>query len=118
MSSFRRSVYFAIQGIFHALRRERNFRRQLIVLALTLFAAWVMQLSSVSLALILVVSSVVLTAELFNTALEALADAVHPALHPKIRLAKDIAAGAVLVASLFAILVGGLLFTEALLSRL
>ncbi len=110
MSSFRRSVYFALQGIVYALRQERNFRLQLIALLLVLLMAWFLHLSFVSLAVILVMSAVVLMAELFNTALEALADAAHPATHPKIRLAKDMAAGAVLLASFFALLVGGLIF--------
>ena len=101
-----------------AVRRERNVRRQLLIFALALLAAYGLKLSWLAWALIVVMSSVVLMAELFNTALEALADAVHPQQHPQIRLAKDIAAGAVLLASFFALLVGGLIFLEVLLSRL
>lgn len=88
------------------------------MLLVALVAAYVLALPFVLLAIVLLMSSVVLAAELFNTAVEALADAVHPQQHEQIRLAKDIAAGAVLLASVVALLVGGLIFSEALLSRL
>lgn len=118
MSSFRRAVYFAARGILHAVRHERNFRRQLLVMAVVLAVSAVIELSFEAVALILVMSSVVLAAELFNTALEALADMVSTEHHPHIRLVKDCAAAAVLVASGCAVLVGILLLGAALLSRL
>lgn len=118
MNSFWRAVYFAMQGILHAVRHERNFRWQLLVFVLAVVAAVVIGVSLEAMAIIVVISSVVLAAELFNTALEALADSVQPEEHPGIRLAKDSAAGAVLVASLGALVVGGLIFIAALLSRL
>jgi len=56
-------------------------------------------------AMVAVASAAVISAELFNTALEHLADHLHPQIHPSIRIVKDCAAGAVLVASLGAIAV-------------
>jgi len=62
-------------------------------------------------------SGLVWTAEGFNTALEALADRVAPEHHPLVGRAKDVAAGAVLAASIFAVAIGLLVFGPRLISR-
>jgi diacylglycerol kinase len=58
--------------------------------------------------------ALVLVAELLNTAIEYLCDALHPDLHPEIGRAKDVAAGAVLIAALAAMTVGAILFLPKL----
>lgn len=62
--------------------------------------------------------ALVWVAEAFNTALEALADAVHPAPHPGIGRAKDVAAGAVLVAAIAATVIGASIFVPRIVARL
>jgi diacylglycerol kinase (ATP) len=59
-------------------------------------------------ALVLLTNALVLAAELFNTAVEVLADHLHPEQHPRIKLMKDCAAGAVLTASVGALCVAAL----------
>ena len=68
-------------------------------------------------ALLIAMITLVLTAELLNTAFESALDAVHPDYHPKARVAKDVAAGAVLVASVGALAVGVWLFLPRLWPR-
>ena len=68
-------------------------------------------------ALVVVAATAVLSAELFNTALERLADHLHPERHPEIRVLKDCAAGAVLIASIRAMGVAMAFFTSLLISR-
>ncbi len=96
---------FAVNGLAVAVRRERSLRTHLAailavtaVLAATRPAALWWAAAALAIGLVLV-------AELLNTALEILADRLHPDLHPAIRAAKDVAAGAVLVASLTALAV-------------
>jgi undecaprenol kinase len=88
---------FALAGLAHALRAERSLRLQLLSLAgaLALLAYW--RPAPVWWAMVLLVSSAVIAAELLNTAIERLADQIHPEPHPQVRIVKDCAAAAVLV---------------------
>ncbi|TDE87212.1 diacylglycerol kinase [Deinococcus sp. S9] len=98
-----RSARFAWSGIAHAYRTQANFRIEVGagVLAVTLAL-----LLHAPLAPILLACALVLSLELVNTALEAVVDLASPDLHPLAKAAKDGAAGAVLIASLGALLVG------------
>jgi len=104
--SFARRVGFALAGLSAAWRSEYSFRFQLAVLVCVLAALILLRLEPIWWALVALTCGTVITAELFNTALEHLADHVHPDNHPRIRIVKDCAAAAVLVASLAAVGVG------------
>jgi undecaprenol kinase len=68
--------------------------------------AWILKIPTWDFALLLIVISLVLCAELLNTAIEAVIDLVSPEWHPLAKVAKDTAAGAVLVSAVFAVAVG------------
>jgi undecaprenol kinase len=98
--SFRRRAGFAIQGIFCAWRAEASFRQQAVIaLGVLLILLW-RRPAMVWWALLLMNCGLVLAAELFNTALEHALDHLHPERHAAIEVAKDCAAGAVLLLSL------------------
>ena len=98
--SFRRRVGFAIQGIRIAWRGEASFRQQaFLALGVLAILLW-RQPGMIWWALLLMNCGLVLAAELFNTALENALDHLNPERHPAIEVAKDCAAGAVLVLSL------------------
>lgn len=97
---------FALAGLTAAWRTERNFRLQLVALAGVLIAMALLKVEPLWWALVLLTSGIVLSAELFNTALEHLADHLHPETHPRIRIVKDCAAAAVLIAACMAVGVG------------
>jgi undecaprenol kinase len=90
---------FALAGVRHAVRTERTLRMQLFVLLCLVLVLARLQPAPPWWALVILAASTVLAAELFNTAVERLADHPHPELHPEIRLVKDCAAGGVLIAS-------------------
>ena len=98
--SFRHRAGFAIQGILCAWRGESSFRQQVVVASGVLLILLWRRPPMVWWALLLMNCGLVLAAELFNTALEHALDHVHPERHDAIRIAKDCAAGAVLVLSL------------------
>ncbi|GAA5531705.1 diacylglycerol kinase [Deinococcus aluminii] len=98
-----RSAGFAWAGIAHAYRTQTNFRIEVWLGALAVTLALLLQ---APLAPILLSCALVLSLELVNTALEAVVDLASPGFHPLAKAAKDGAAGAVLVASLGALLVG------------
>lgn len=106
---------FAWAGIVSAWRSEHSFRLQLAAAAALLLALAWLRPPAVWWALCLVMVFLVLAAELFNTALESLIDHLHPEVHPAIRTAKDCAAGAVLLLSVGALVVGVMTVAVALL---
>lgn len=104
--SFLARLGFALSGFAHAVRTERSLRTQLAALVAVLIALAILRPAALWWALILLASCAVIAAELINTAVERLADELHPEQHPGIRIAKDCAAAAVLAAVLGAIAVG------------
>jgi undecaprenol kinase len=90
---------FALRGLAHALGSERSLRVQLILFAGVLVALLVLRPGPVWWALVLLSSAAVLSCELLNSALEQLADALHPGASEAIGRVKDCAAAAVLIAS-------------------
>ncbi len=101
--SFPARLGFALSGIVQGLRSERSLRTQfLAALAVLGLLAW-RRPEPLWWALCALATGGVLAAELFNTALERLADHLHPGLHDEVRIAKDCAAGGVLLASLAAV---------------
>ena len=96
---------FAINGMRAAFKHESSVRMLVVAAAsIFLFLAFA-DVSAIWWALVILTSAAVFTAELFNTAIENLADAVHPEQHPLIGRAKDCASGAVLLISFASLLV-------------
>ena len=98
--SFRKRAGFALQGIFFAWRGEASFRQQAVVASGVLLILLWRRPAMVWWALLSMNCGLVLAAELFNTALEQALDHLHPERHAAIGIAKDCAAGAVLLLSL------------------
>ena len=113
--AFLRAFVHAGRGVVHGWRTQRNFRVEVACAALALsFALWL----RAPLSPILLACALVLSLELLNSALEAALDRLHPERHPGIGAAKDAAAGAVLLASAFALLVAGVELLPRLIARL
>lgn len=110
--SFASRLRFALAGLAHALRAEHSLRTQAVFLVLAIFALAILRPAPLWWALVILASAGVLAAELLNTAIEHLADHLHPDLHPAIRIVKDCAAAGVLLAVAGAIGVGIALFIE------
>jgi undecaprenol kinase len=104
--SFLRRLRFALAGLGHAVRAERSLKIQVGAFVLVTVAMLILQPGPLWWALVMLASAGVLAAELFNTAIEHLADHLHPQVHPHIRIVKDCAAAAVLVGVLGALTVG------------
>jgi len=110
MRPLRDSFSYAFTGITEMWKRERNLRVQVFILAGSVAAGFILRISSLEWAAIILCGVMVLSAEMFNTALEALADIVSPEYNEKVRILKDAAAGAVLVLSIGAAAVGLIIF--------
>ena len=100
---------YALAGIRIVWRREKSFRTQCALALAALAATWVLRPGAAWTALILLAIGLVLALEMANAALEYLIDRIHPEIAEEIGFAKDAAAGAVLVASLASLCIGGLM---------
>jgi undecaprenol kinase len=103
--SFLKRLTFALQGLRCAFRRECSLRFHFLAGVAVVIVLLITQAAALWWAIGTVTIGLVVMAELFNAALETLADRLHPQQHPEIGAAKDIAAGAVLIASLAALCV-------------
>ena len=103
---------YALAGLKHALRRESSFRIHMLSALALLGALLLLRPSPIWWAVAVLTVGSVLAAELFNTALEELTDHLHPEQHARIKIVKDVAAAAVLVASLGALCVAAAFIYE------
>lgn len=104
------SFNYAIEGIVHVLRTQRNMRIHFAVAVVVIIVAAAAGVSRIELIALLISIAFVLVAEMINTAVEGAIDAATTSFDPMAKLAKDIAAGAVLIASVNAVAVGYLVF--------
>ena len=111
------SFNFAFEGIIHVLRTQRNLRIHFVVAALVLVAALLSDVDKLELIALLLAIAFVLIAEMLNTAVEAAIDVATTSFDPMAKLAKDIAAGAVLIATAVAVAVGYLVFSGQVATR-
>ncbi len=110
-----RSFNHAFDGIMYAAKTQANMRVHLIISVLVLIASLLLRLDRFYVVALIVLIALVLSLELMNTAIEALVDLLTVAHHPLAKTAKDAAAGAVLVASIAAVIVGYLVFYQGLI---
>jgi diacylglycerol kinase (ATP) len=104
------SFNYAIEGVVHVLRTQRNMRVHFAVAVAVLAIAAVVGVTKLELIALLLAIAFVLIAEMINTAIEGAIDAATTSFDPMAKLAKDIAAGAVLIASVNAVAIGYLVF--------
>ena len=111
------SFNFAFEGIIHVLRTQRNMRIHFLAAAAVLIAAIAIGVTRIELIALMISIAFVLIAEMINTAIEGAVDVSTTSFDPNAKLAKDIAAGAVLIATVNAVVVGYLVFSEAVQER-
>lgn len=112
--SLRATFTFAIQGIIYAFKAERNMKVHIAATAIVFIAGGLLGLTPMRWLFLALAVTLVISAELINTAVEAVVDLVSPDEHPLARIAKDTAAGAVFITALFAVVVGVVVFYEPL----
>jgi diacylglycerol kinase len=105
----------AITGIIYCVCRERHMKFHLAAALAALGLAWYYKLSGIELGILTITIAGVITAEIFNTAMETIVDKVSPDFHPLAKAAKDAAAGAVLIQAVAAVIIGYILFGNKVL---
>jgi diacylglycerol kinase (ATP) len=112
------SFGYAWEGIRHSFRTQRNFRIHVSAALLASLAGWLLAISALEWAVVALLVVMVLAAEMVNTMVEALVDLVTQDYHPLAKVAKDVAAGVVLLTAVGAVVVGALIFLPKLLAAL
>jgi diacylglycerol kinase len=110
-----RSFGYAFAGIAYVFRTQRNFRIHLAIAMPAVAIGLYVGLDWVEWATLTLIIAIVLFAEMLNTVIESVVDLASPQLHPLAKIAKDVAAGAVLLTALAALIVGLLLLGPHLL---
>ena len=116
---FSHSLRHACDGLITLFKEERNFRFELICLSLVVIAGLIFHLPISEWLWLIAASAIVLVTEAANTAIENLTDlASHLHSNDFAKNAKDIAAGMVLLAAAFAVIVAGLIFIPRIIALL
>lgn len=108
------SFNHAVAGIIHALKQEKNMKIHITMALIVLFSSLFFDFTRIELLMLFFAITLVIMAELFNTAIERTVDLVTDKYHPLAKAAKDVAAGGVLIAAINSVIVGYLLFFEKL----
>jgi diacylglycerol kinase (ATP) len=111
------SFNYAFEGIIHVLRTQRNLRIHFAIAIAVIVAAAALGVDRIELMSLLLAIAFVLVAEMVNSAIEGAIDVSTTSFDPNAKLAKDIAAGAVLIATVTALAVGYLVFAHAAAHR-
>lgn len=110
------SFNYASKGIRHTWKHEQNFRIHIIISVFIIIAAQLLRVPLVEQAILIVVIGAVIGMELINTALEHMVDLVVQTYDERAKVIKDVAAGAVLLFSITAAVVGGMIFLPHILN--
>lgn len=106
-----KSFKFAFSGLLHTFSTQANFQIQLFIGLIALLGAVYFKFSRFEWLILIITIALVLTAEILNTVVEVVVDlAVKERLLPDAKIAKDVAAAAVLLMSIFSVIVGLILF--------
>lgn len=108
------SFKYAIEGFISSFKTERNMKIHILVMVLVIILGLYFKLTAGEWCIIAITIAVVLSGELFNTAIETIVDMVSPEKNPKAKLAKDISAAAVLALAIGAAVVGIIIFSPKL----
>ena len=104
------SFNYAIEGIIYSIRTQRNMKIHMFTTILVLTATFFYDLSKIELLIITITITLVIMAEMINTAVECAIDATTNFYHPLAKIAKNVAAGAVLVTAINSVLVAYVIF--------
>ncbi len=105
-----KSIGFAFKGAYHLITREDSVKVQFVIGIIMTIAGFYFELSTTEWMIQILVIALIMAIEGINTAIEEIADFIHPEFHNKIGLIKDIGAGAVFIFAIAALIVGLIIY--------
>ncbi|WP_188206189.1 diacylglycerol kinase family protein [Alkalibacillus aidingensis] len=118
MKNDRVGFKYAFSGVYSALKTEHNMKVHFIIMFITIFTGLFLGLTTIEWLFVLLAIGLVLALELVNTVVELITDVLFESQHETAKLIKDISAASVLVAAIFAALVGLIIFLPKILAIL
>jgi diacylglycerol kinase len=115
MKKIKNSFKYAIQGIFTSFQTEKNMKIHVIIAILVTIAGIIFQISKAEWMVCILLFSMVIAGELFNTSIETVVDMIMPEKNEKAKVAKDVAAGAVFILAMGAAIIGLMIFIPKVL---
>lgn len=112
------SFKYAFQGMFSALKTERNLKIHITIMILVIIVGIVLKISKIEWIICIILFGLVIGGEMFNSAIETVVDIAMPDINPKAKFAKDAAAGAVLVFAIASAIIGFMIFGPKLIALL
>ncbi len=112
------SFKYAFEGLFSSFKTERNMKIHIFIMLLVILCGVLLKISAIEWIICTILFAIVISGELFNTAIENLVDMVMPYKNEKAKLVKDISAAAVLVLAIGAVIVGLIIFIPKLIPNL
>lgn len=106
------SFNYAIEGLVYSIRTQRNMQIHMVATMLILVACFVLDISKIEILIVTITITMVILAEMINTAIECAIDATTNYYHPLVKIAKNVSAGAVLITALNAVIVGYVVFWD------
>lgn len=116
--TFKGSVKNCLDGISYITKNEKNFKREIAFGIIALILSYILKIDKIEFIIILTMICLVLTTEIINTAIERTVDLVTKEYHELARIAKDVSAGSVLVTSIFALIIGIIIFIPKIITLL
>ena len=109
------SFKYAFEGLISSFKTERNIKIHMIFMILVILMGILLKINKYEWITCLILFSIVISGELFNTAIETIVDMVMPEKNEKAKLAKDVSAAAVLIPAIFSAIVGLIIFVPKIL---
>lgn len=113
--NFGKSFRYALEGISYCIKTQRNILIQLCFAILAICLGVFLKISKIEWAIILFTIMFVIFAEMLNTAVESVVDLITEEYNEKAKIAKDVAAGAVLISAINAICMGLIIFLDKII---
>lgn len=106
------SFKYAIEGVFYAFKTQRNIRIHFIAMIILTILMFCYSIESQDICILLICAMIVIVTEMVNTSVEKTIDLYTDQYHPLAKIAKDVAAGAVLIGAIISIIIGIIIFSK------
>ena len=116
--TFKGSVKNCLDGISYVTKSEKNFKREIALGIIALILSYILKIDKIEFIIVLTMICLVLTTEIINTAIERAVDLVTKEYHELARISKDVSAASVLVTSIFALIIGIIIFIPKIITLL
>lgn len=113
---FYKSLSYAISGIVQCVKQERNIKIHIFIMFFVIISGFFFHISLIEWLICVLLFALVISLELVNTAIEAVVDLCTQEIHPLAKIAKDTAAGAVLISAIASVVIGLIIFVPKVFS--